>query len=158
MNRNSFALCLAIVTGVVACTNTTGSEARLIGDWVKRENLSPSGYYTTQLSFAEDGTFTDAVRDFGCYPGQSRDDPCAYTIMSGTYTIEGDQLRMNVSRIATWDRGFNGPGSPEVVRNVNSTVFDSSHFRIAGLLLTLDYLSFPADAAVATTATFVRVL
>jgi hypothetical protein len=157
MNRNSFVLCLAIVTGVVACTNTTGSEASLVGNWAKSENLSPSGYYTTQLTFADDGAFTDAMRSFGVYAGQSKNDPSGYTIMSGTYRTEGDQLEMNVSRTVTWDR-FYGADSPEVVQNVSTTVFNSSHFRVGGLTLTLDYLTFPADAPVATTTTFIRVL
>ena len=155
MNRKSFVLCLAIATGVVSCNSSTESESGLIGSWISTESLSPSGHMTTQLSFAGDGTFTDAIRTFGVYPGQSRNDLSSYTIMSGTYTTDGDQLESNVSRVETWDR-FHGADSPPTVRNVNTTVFDQGRFRISGFSLTLDYLTFPADAPVPTTKAFIR--
>ena len=155
MIRNSFVLCLGVVVGVASCTDATGSRAGLNGSWINRENMSPAGYFTTQLTFAADGTFTDAVRSFGCYAGQSRDDLCAYTIMSGTYSIEGDQLKIGVNRIASWDR-FYGADSPETVQIVNTTLFDQSHFRITALTLTLDYVTYPADAPVPTTNVFIR--
>jgi hypothetical protein len=155
MNRASFVLYLAVVAGITSCTPSTDSETSLIGNWSVRESLGP-GYYTTQLTFAGDGTFTDAVRNFGSYPGQSKDDLSSYTIMSGTYKVEGDQLQTNITHIAVWDR-FYGANSPETVQTVNTTVFDQTHFRIVGPMLTLDYVSYPADAPVPTTMTFVRV-
>ena len=155
MNRISSVLSLAFVGIGTSCTSTTDSQATLVGNWVSRENLSPSGYYTTKLTFAADGAFTDSVRTFGCYSGQSGNDLCAYTIMSGTYSTQGDKLVTKISRTVTWDR-FYGDNSPETVQNVNTSLFDQGHFRITSLALTLDYLSYPADAAEPTTRLFLR--
>ena len=155
MNRISSVLSLALVGIGASCTGTTDSQATLVGNWLSRESLSPSGYYTTRLTFAADGAFTDSVRMFGCYSGQSGNDLCAYTIMSGTYTTQGNKLVTKISRIATWDR-FYGANSPETVQNVNTTLFDQGHFRITALTLTLDYLSYPADAPEPTTKVFLR--
>ena len=155
MNRASFVLYLAVVAGITSCANSTSPEVSLIGNWAVNESLSP-GHYTTQLTFAGDGTFTDAVRMFGSYPGQSNNDLSSYSIMSGTYKVNGDQLQTNITRIAVWDR-FYGANSPETVHTVNTTVFDQTHFRIVGPMLTLDYVSYPADAPVPTTKTFIRV-
>ena len=155
MNRISFVLYLAVVAGTTSCTSSTSSEASLIGNWAVSESVSP-GHYTTQLTFAGDGTFTDAVRIFGSYPGQSSNDLSSYSIMSGTYKVEGDQLQTNITHTVVWDR-FYGANSPETVQTVNTTVFDQTHFRIVGPMLTLDYVSYPADAPVPTTKTFIRV-
>jgi hypothetical protein len=155
MNRASFVLYLAVVTGITSCTNSTSPEASLVGNWAVSESTSP-GYYTTQLTFAGDGTFTDAVRMFGSYPGQSKNDLSSYTIMSGTYKVDGDQLQTNITHTVVWDR-FYGANSPETVQTVNPTVFDQTHFRILGPMLTLNYVSYPADAPVPTTKTLIRV-
>ena len=155
MNRASFALYVAVVAGITSCTSSTSSEASLIGNWSVSESLSP-GHYTTQLTFAGDGTFTDAVRIFGSYGGQSNNDLSSYSIMSGTYKVEGDKLQTNITHTVVWDR-FYGANSPETVQTVNITVFDQTHFRIVGQMLTLDYLSYPADAPVPTTKSFIRV-
>jgi len=155
MNRASFALYLAVVAGIASCTNSTSPEASLIGNWSVSESLN-IGHYTTQLTFAGDGTFTDAVRIFGAYPGQSNNDLSSYSIMSGTYKVDGDRLQTNITHTVVWDR-FYGANSPETVQTVNITLFDQTHFRIVGPMLTLNYVSYPADAPVSTTKTFIRV-
>jgi hypothetical protein len=96
------------------------------------------------------------VRIFGSYGGQSNNDLSSYSIMSGTYKVEGDQLQINITHTVVWDR-FYGANSPETVQTVNITVFDQTHFRIVGPMLTLDYVSYPADAPVPTTKSFIRV-
>jgi hypothetical protein len=75
--------------------------------------------------------------------------------MSGTYRTEGDQLEISVNRIASWDR-FYGADSPETVQIVSTTIFDQSHFRTTALTLTLDFVTYPADAPVPTTNVFIR--
>jgi len=155
MNRILSVLCLTFVAGAASCTNATDSQATLVGDWVSQESLSPRGYLTTQLTFRTDGTFTNAGRMFGCYPGQAANDLCAYTIASGTFTTDGDGLAANVNRVVTWDR-FYGASSPETVQNVNRTAFNEGRFQIAGRTLTLHFLTYPADALEPTTKVFVR--
>ncbi|MDP9204866.1 MAG: hypothetical protein M3P12_05310 [Gemmatimonadota bacterium] len=155
MNRISSVLCLALVAGVVSCRNAAGPDATLVGGWVVRESTSPSGYYETHLTFAADGTFTDAIRSFGSYPSQSPGDLSSYSILSGTYRVQADQLAIEVNRIVLWDR-FYGANSLETVRNVNTTIFDQSRFRIVGSILTLDYITYPAEAPVPTKKVLLR--
>jgi hypothetical protein len=155
MNRILSVLCLAFAACAASCSNATDSQATLVGDWVRQESLSPRGYLTTQLTFRADGTFTNAGRMFGCYPGQAANDLCAYTIVSGTFTTDDDRLAANVNRVVTWDR-FYGTSSPETVENVNFTAFNEARFQIAGRTLTLHFLTYPADAPEPTTRIFLR--
>jgi hypothetical protein len=155
MNRILSVLCLAFAACAASCSNATDSQATLVGDWVRQESLSPRGYLTTQLTFRADGTFTNAGRMFGCYPGQAANDLCAYTIVSGTFTTDDDRRAANVTRVVTWDR-FYGASSPETVENVNFTAFNKARFQIAGRTLTLHFLTYPADAPEPTTRIFVR--
>jgi hypothetical protein len=114
------------------------------------EKLQPMGRMTRFLSFEADGTFMHATYMYGIYGG---DDLAAYARTSGTYEIDGDRVILTATKEAIWD-SFNGSASPETVRQVNYVLFDQARFRISWPTLTLDYLTYPADAPVPTTLSF----
>jgi hypothetical protein len=151
------ALCLALLSVATACSETTppGVTSPLVGEWASpRENLQPNGTLTRDLAISGTGEFTYRTNMYGIYGGNPGA-LAAYTQTSGTYKIDGDKLVLTANRIATWD-SFYGATSPERVEQVNRIVFDQARFNIAGSILTLDYLSYPADAPEPTRLAFVR--
>lgn len=119
-----------------------------------RENLQPSGTMTRNLGFSASGTFNYRVNMYGIY-GNNPSAVAAYTQVSGTYEVDGDGLTLTANRVATWD-SFYGAGSPETVEQVNMTIFDQARFRIIAGTLIIDYITYPADGPVPTTASFTR--
>ena len=151
------ALCLAFLSVATACSETTptGVTSSLVGAWASpRENLQPNGTLTRDLVISGTGEFTYRTTMYGIYGGNPGAVE-AYTQTSGTYQIDGDKLVLTANRIATWD-SFYGAASPERVEQVNQIVFDQARFNIVGFILTLDYLSYPADAPEPTRLAFVR--
>jgi hypothetical protein len=86
----------------------------------------------------------------------------AYSRAEGGFVVRNDSRFTRANFIRTWDRDFNGgkesvsqvdyilprPGQPD----------DSgAHFEVTEESLTLHYLSYPADAAVETAASYERV-
>ncbi|HKC79896.1 MAG TPA: hypothetical protein VKB91_01795, partial [Gemmatimonadaceae bacterium] len=92
--------------------------------------------------------FTYAANNYGVYSGESPGTLSGYTNISGTYQMDGDRLVLTANRIATWDAFY---GGREKVEQVNSILFEQARFRIVENTLTLDYITYPADAPVPTT-------
>jgi hypothetical protein len=151
MRRALLVACLGLVTAA-GCSETTRPvvSSPVVGRWVRQENLQPMGRMTRLLVFRNDGTFSLATDMYGIYGGTGL---AAYTHTSGTYEIDGDRVICTATKEVTWD-SFYGRTSPETVRQINSVVFPEARFKVAALTLTLDYLSYPADAPEPTTLSF----
>jgi hypothetical protein len=119
--------------------------------------LHPTGTFTRTLSFADDGTFQYTGNTYGIYPGNNAGQLSAYTVTKGTYVVDGDRLTMIATRQITWD-SFYGPDSQPVEQAVNQSFFDQAHFTLINNALVLNYLTYPADAPVATTLAFFRTM
>jgi len=153
MRRVMSVMCLAGVAVAAACSEPTVPDSPLVGSWMApRENLQPRGSFTTYLGFSN-SKFTYVVSNYGLYSGESPGTLSAYTNISGTYQIDGDRLVLTANRIATWDAFY---GGREEVEQVNLILFEQARFRIVAGTLVLDYITYPADAAVPTTRSFTR--
>lgn len=149
--RSVMSACSLALALSAACSGSSAPDSPpVVGSWAAQENLQPRGSMQEFLAFAGDGTFSYSVVSYGLYGGN---DVSAYIRMSGTYEVDGDQLTTIVKRTATWD-SFYGPSSPETVDEVQRTIFDHARFRIVGRTLTLDYITYPADAPVPTSKSF----
>jgi hypothetical protein len=144
---------LAFLSG---CVTDPASED-LVGSWrTAPEDLSPSGWYQSRLSFNVFGVFESEVRDYGLYPGQDRNALSAYSRIEGTYRVEGDRLIFRTSRMVWWDR-FYGARSPEQVEEpYHASLYDDARYTVQGDRLILQYLSYPFDAPVPTSWEFTR--
>lgn len=146
------ASCLGLAL-VVGCSESTQPPSSLIvGHWMTQETLHPMGHMTTILAFENDGTFSYATNMYGIYGGT---DLAAYTHITGTYEVAGDRVICIATREAAWD-SFYGSTSPETVRQVNNVLFPEARFKVVFPVLTLDYLTYPADAPEPTTLSFLR--
>jgi hypothetical protein len=151
--------CLVAGIVVTGCRESTApTRSALVGAWMApRETLRPSGSMTRNLGFSENGTFVYTVNSYGVYGGNSPGQLSAYTITTGTYQVDGNHVALTATRIATWD-SFYGAASPERVELVSRSIFDQARFTILGGLLTLDYITYPADAPVPTRLLFARLM
>ena len=158
MRLESFAVgvVFAVATGCSQSTEPPGTA--LVGGWLApTEALSPTGTLERTLSFADDGTFQSTVNMYGIYPGNTPGKLSAFTATKGTYVVGGDRLTMTATRQITWD-SFYGSGSQPTEHTVNQSVFDQAHFTLTNNALVLNYLTYPADAPVATTLAFFRLM
>ena len=75
----------------------------------------------------------------------------------GAYRTTGDRLVPVADSLLWWDR-FSGPDTtPRVeLRPAGGSPYDGARFRLAAGVLTLEYLSYPADAPVRTVQAFRR--
>jgi len=150
LSRRSPRLVPALLVLLAACSTEPAADS-LAGSWFTApEDLSPTGWYQTRLSFRVPGVFVMEVRSYGLYPGQGRNDLSAYSRISGRYLAEGDQLAFRPSRLVWWDR-FYGPDSPEHIEEpYRTSLYDDARYTLEDGRLLLSYVSYPADAPVTT--------
>lgn len=166
------AIAVAFALLALGCTSPTEvllppEAQQLVGTWQSvRENLNvvgtggvvlQTGSWQVTLTFGANGDAVRDTRNYGLYQGQKPSDLSAYTTSTGTFRVEGDSLRTQLTRSVWWD-GFYGANSPEHVETLPPPPpgRDAVKFRIEGNSLIMDYLSYPADAPVPTTAIFAR--
>lgn len=159
--RNTQSAIIALLSVLLAGCNpaTSPHDSPVAGRWATiREPLNPTGSYQGFLTF-DGAAYVSEVRDYGLYPGQQPNDLSAYSRIEGTFRVEGDSLRFSPQRLITWDR-FYGPDSPERIENLAGQAAQSSaaHFSLDLHWLTLRYFTYPADAPVATSRIYWRLL
>jgi len=158
MRIGKLALTLATLTVGLSCSSVTepSRDDPLLGRWsTDRSALNPAGSMQSHLTFSKDGSFVAEHRSYGVYPSQRAEDLSAYWRTSGTYVLEADRLNFLPKSLASWDR-FYGPHSAELVETPYpyGTLYDDARFKLQDSVLTLRYLTYPADAPVPTLQTF----
>ena len=134
---------LAILfTLALACKkeNPLSQNAQLVGSW---SETPQNAQFSRTFFFGEDGTFTLQSRYIGSAPGAST--------LSGTYTINGDQLKINITQEISTQVGF-----PSVNAKVNYEYLDRATITVTGNKLTINYFSAPLDVPVATTMVLIK--
>lgn len=142
----------------VGCSGPTETDSfSLTGHWVTApEDLGPGAWYQTHLLLDRRGLVVVDVRSYGHY-GRPRDELTGYSRIQGIYRIEGDRLLFTPRRLAQWDR-FYGADSPEHTQEpYHGPLFDEARYVLGAGQLTIDYITYPFDAPVATSAQFTRV-
>jgi len=112
----------------------------LTGGWAEM----PQQTYNRTMSFETDGKFSYKVLGVDGY---------AQTTLNGKYAIKGDSLIVNIlERLSKDDSG-------KIVRvKTNDYLFEKATFSITGFELTINHITYPADAPVFTQSKFVRIL
>ena len=130
------------------------------GDWVTDPMIHPPrGSFTHRLSLDADGRFVAETRLYGIYDGQPLGELSARQRTVGTWSMQGNRLIFEEESLTTWDR-FYGDDSPETVQSpypYDPGIYPEARFRAGGTVLKLDFLTFPADAPLATSLTFRRI-
>lgn len=94
------------------------------------------------LEFHSDGTFSSTYKN----SNESA------TVISGTYSVKGDSLKVHVAKQTTKVNGQSDAFALD-----DNDVYDKCTFKIKDNVLSLNYISYPADAPVKTNAVFIRV-
>lgn len=132
------------------------ANLELLSSWEFSENISSGGRYVVRLSFNHDLKFVEKITNYGLYPGDDTQSLSAWSEIDGTYRIEDNKLIFSPKSLTTWDSFYSNPG-PTVIRPYPyGSIFDDCTYRIETSILTLTYLTYPADAPIVTTRSFIR--
>ncbi|SIQ09952.1 hypothetical protein SAMN05421821_101680 [Mucilaginibacter lappiensis] len=138
-------ICTLLITG--ACKKdkkpVTEPVKSLIGGWAVT-NQGPN--FDTHLYFGGLGEFTYTLVHYD--NGLTNQ-----TLYNGTYTTKGDSLKITIKEMVVQ----NG-NSPVVKTPSNVKLYDRTIFILDGNVLTLKYITYPADAPVLTEFKFHRLL
>ena len=137
-----FILLLLSITTLASCNKKNEAvpqqQSEIVGSWQETMAL------IRVLEFKANGDFSLFVRTSG---------ESGITIF-GTYTIKGDSLKIHATRkekIVT--------GKPVIASLISSDLFyEKCTFKVKDGMLSLQYTTYPADAPVATQATFTRII
>ena len=156
-------LFVVLACTLASCRSATSPDlGSLVGEWADAPQLNRDGTrYQQFLTLRADLSYeldfrTTVVGRAGL------DELVAYSRASGSFTGRSDSLFVHPIFLTTWDRSFNGgkesvsqvdyasprPGQPDK---------SGAHYEVSATLLRLNYLTFPADAAVETETTYFRV-
>ncbi|MFD2287005.1 hypothetical protein GJU39_09645 [Pedobacter petrophilus] len=106
----------------------------------------PQRAYSKRISFENGGNFSIQFRN--------QDNQYWATVMSGKYSISEDKLTVNItSNVEKSSTGKTIKSTPE-----NFLLFDKDRFVIENSVLTVNYLTYPADGPVPTVAKFNRLI
>lgn len=134
-----FIALLAISLGSCKKDRKEKPDASLIGPWTE---LQLNGV-TRRITFAGDGSFSLLVGHDG--GGGS--------MLKGSFLTKGDSLKVVVREILE-----DVPGQPSKVSAPTSPLFEKATYSIKGDTLTLNYITYPADAPETTTAKFKKTI
>jgi len=139
---NFFGLLLMLSVLFVSCKKTVYiiKSDELAGDWIE----TPQASITRTLHFETDGKFSTKI--------SSADGSVAVTL-NGKYAIKGDSLKVNIlERLSKDDSG-------QIVKTTgNSVYFEKGTFSVQNSQLTINHITYPADAPVATKSRYNRIL
>lgn len=138
-----FFLCVLSLTYFSACKKVTfGSEIKgqLIGGWTATPIDSR---YMQTIYFGAD----DSVRMHYVYLGT----PNSAATYKGTYYLEDNKLNVKATEITTQD----GNKAPTITK-LDYPLFDKATVKIDANILTIDYITYPADGPVPTRQKFIK--
>jgi hypothetical protein len=134
---------LLIITGCKKEKTPTDGFNKLLGSW----NETPTmGNTSRSLHFSKDGAFAMVFT----YDGT----PTVVSTFSGIFKIKGDSLLVTVKELSTQE----GNQPAEKTQLLNGNFFDDATFNVSNSILTLNYITYPADGPVPTQAKFQRQL
>ncbi|WP_231465293.1 MULTISPECIES: hypothetical protein [unclassified Pedobacter] len=117
-----------------------GKTDVLTGAW---QEASVNGSIGRRLIFKPDGLFTMEIWSSTAKTSE----------VNGTYKIDGENLTVNISESVE----FNAAGNP-TKRNVSYQLFEKGKFSITNTILSIKYISYPADAPVNTELKFGKII
>lgn len=125
----------------------------LLGDWVYVINLASGGHYLYELSFKNDGTFTEKSSAYGTYEEQDENELSGWFIRTGNFETHKNNLYCTFTKVVSWDSFYGG--EPET-SDITGMIFENCTFTIQNNILELNYITYPADAPVLTVRQYHR--
>ncbi|MEN0052153.1 MAG: hypothetical protein AAGC65_00720 [Mucilaginibacter sp.] len=130
---------LLIMSGCKKEKSDTDQLNKVVGNW--KETSSEENISRT-LQFSKDGSFVMTFISQQVTP--------VYTLkFSGLFKIKGDSLKVTLKQQSA-QQGDQQP----VITPANGLLYDKAIYNVTNAVLTLKYVTYPADAPVATEAKF----
>jgi hypothetical protein len=155
---------IILAMGLVLSCNSDNDEtidlATISGTW-SRVDVIPSGrsaedfrYFDmeTIYDFSQDETFSFKVNFYG-FKDANPNEIVGQSINRGTFKVDGDSLFVKALTNISWDSEY----SPEPETILLDGRSDGFRYEIKDNILTLYYVSYPADAPVDTQISYSRV-
>jgi len=138
---NACKLLIVLSVVVVSCKKSDKDEKDVLnGAWIE----TPLQNYSRTLRFESGGRFAMEYH---------HTDHSVKTTLNGNYVIKGDSLKVNIQEM------LEQQSSGTVVRTpANSVMFEKGTFSIRDKVLTINYITYPADAPVQTQLNFKAIL
>ena len=126
-----------------SCKKTTypaPQNVNISGSWVE----PPTQILSRKLEFGGTGVFKNyiTIKD---------NNNTELTIYTGSYQLNGDKLTVSVT-----EKLYQRNTEPAVKTAVNFSLFEQCTYSVNERVLVLNYISYPADAPVATKMTLLR--
>ncbi|RZK61102.1 MAG: hypothetical protein EOO85_33840 [Pedobacter sp.] len=139
--RPTFIFMVLLALGLASCKKDRREkpDTNLIGPW---KELQLDGV-TRKITFAKDGSFSLLIG----YDGGGG------SMLKGSYLTKRDSLKVVVREVLE-----NVPGQPNKAVAPSSSLYEKATYSIKGDTLTLNYITYPADAPETTTAKFTRAI
>jgi hypothetical protein len=143
--QKTFGMLLLLPFLFISCKKDNPSNTPpdvLTGSWEE----VPQRAHSRRVSFEKGGDFSMQLRD--------QDNQYWDTVVSGKYSISEDNLTVNVtSTIKKSSTGKTIEITPQ-----NFSLFDKGKFVIENNVLTINYLTYPADGPVPTVVKFSKLI
>lgn len=138
---NACKLLLVLSVLIVSCKKDDNDAKDVLnGEWLE----TPLQTYSRTIRFESDGRFAMEY----LHPNSS-----AKSTFKGKYVIKGDSLKVNIQEM------LEQQSSGTVVQTpANSIFFEKGTFSINDNVLTINYITYPADAPVPTVSKFNAIL
>jgi hypothetical protein len=160
MLRLHQAVTLMVLALLAACSAPAApSPDSAVGRWrTEPEPVSPRGRTVGELTFTAEGRFASDVRSFALHVGQKPNELSGSSRTVGHYQIDGRRLQLQPDSLILFDTFSPEAGVVVITPYPYDRVpFDGATITVSDDRLTLNYLSYPADAPVPTERQFRRV-
>ena len=156
--KTTYYLLMLIILINISCDKTDSeiiagkfSDERLTGSWADTIVALPKGSYIYELEIDSNATFKMKTTALGIYPTDETKDTSSWWQNTGNLIQHKDSLYFNATTYKWWDSFYQMEVKTEIV---NIWMYQFCTYTISSDLLTLKYITYPADAPVETFKTF----
>jgi hypothetical protein len=156
LNKTHLLIALLLTFCVIACKKTEVKlpiDNELIGRWQSTVQGQPKGTMVYTYIYNADNSYFSSIYIYGVYPGQNLQDSSASTVYRGRYSAQNSKLSTTPVSVVQWDKFFAVPPQTKQLHDGTGVI----EYRLNKDTLVFSYLSYPADAPVATTMKYIRV-
>ena len=149
---------ITVMLAIVACKKDEVVDqpeiiTALLGDLIDVINFTSGGHYLYELSFKNDGTFTERSSSYGTYEEQDENELSGWFVRTGNFETHKNNLYCTFNKVVSWDSFYGG--EPETT-GATGTVFENCTYTIQNNTLELNYITYPADVPEVTVREYHR--
>jgi hypothetical protein len=130
------------------------NESDIYGFWTDTVMADPAGYSVNGLTFRANGSFVAFTKGYGMYQSQDSSQISYSFEDQGSYVLSARNIYFLSKRQVSWD--FMTQNTPTDTIG-DRQIFEACTYNITGDTLTLNYITYPADAPQVTVRKYIRI-